>query len=230
MQPAIFREAGQEYLTSTGSAANVCAVQPPTEAGVPAAARPASEAAIKVPSRRRLDLASLANHLVTVLLVVAVGAVLAVNVGPLVFPYRVYTVLSGSMQPAIPVGSEVVAVAVPASQIRVGDIITFQRPGHAGELVTHRIVDTERSPRTGQLYWITRGDANGVPDQWRIPAQGTGLEYAFHVPLIGYALVALSSPLGRVTFILAPALLLAAVVLNDLWKTPVGKPEAGAES
>ena len=166
-----------------------------------------------------------ASQVVTVILAIAVLGVLFVNVGPLVLPYKVYTVLSGSMTPTIPIGSEVVLTPVAASQIQVGDIITFKNPRNTSELVTHRVVGTQRDS-AGNLYWTTKGDANGAPDTWRIPAQGTGLRYAFHVPFIGYAFAMLGSPLGRIMFILAPALLLAAVVLNDLWKTPAQKKPA----
>jgi signal peptidase len=165
-------------------------------------------------------LSGLANHAVTVILVVAVAAMLAVNVGPLVLPYRVYTVLSGSMEPTIPVGSEVILTQADASTIKRGDIITFQRPGHAGQLVTHRVVSIASDPATHLRSFVTKGDANGVSDDWFIPAQGTGLRYAFHIPLLGYAFAMLQTPIGRICFILAPAMLLAAVVLNDMWKAP----------
>lgn len=159
-----------------------------------------------------------ANWVVTALLGIAVAGVLFVNVGPLVLPYKVYTVLSGSMEPTIPIGSEVVLTPVDAGQIHVGDVITFERPG-TKELVTHRVVATTTA-FGGQLFWKTKGDANAAPDTWQIPASGKGLKYAFHVPFLGYLFAMLGSPLGRICFILAPALLLAAVVLNDLWKQP----------
>lgn len=165
-------------------------------------------------------LGAIANQLVTVILVVAVAAMLVVNVGPLFLPYRVYTVLSGSMAPTIPVGSEVILRQTDASQIQRGDIITFSRPGHPDQLVTHRVVSIASDPNTGAPVFITKGDANGVSDSWQIPAQGTGLKYAFHIPFLGYAFAMLQSPIGRICFILAPAMLLAAVVLNDLWKSP----------
>ena len=192
----------------------------PSWAANPAPAPPAHAAQPVAPDKpaRPSRLARFLNNLVTAILVFAVAALLAVNVGPLVFPYRVYTVLSGSMEPTIPVGSEVVLLQVDASQIHVSDIITFQRPGHPDQLVTHRIVSTVKQP-DGSSAWVTKGDANRVSDGWQIPAQGKGLRYAFHIPLIGYAFVMLQSPIGRIAFILAPALLLAAVVLNDVWKT-----------
>ncbi len=171
-------------------------------------------------------LSRLANQAVTVLLVIAVLGVLVVNVGPLVLPYHVYTVLSGSMEPTIPIGAEVVLRPVSADQVQTGDIITFTPPGHDGTLVTHRVVNVITDAR-GQRFWQTRGDANGVPDTWLLPASGTGWKYWFQVPLLGYLFVMLASPIGRICFIVAPALLLAAVVLNDLWK-PRAPAEAGS--
>jgi signal peptidase len=196
-------------------------VYPPP--GAPASPKTAAAAPA---TRRGLTWGTIANQVVTVFMVLAVITLLVVNVGPLFLPYRVYTVLSGSMQPTIPIGAEVVATPVPASQVGVGDIITFARPGHPDQLVTHRVIAIETDGRGGQ-QWVTRGDANGIPDQWRIPVRGVGLKYRFNLPLLGYVLVELASPLGRICFILAPALLLAAVLLNDLWKTADRKPPVG---
>ena len=176
---------------------------------------PAAPAAPGTPARSFA--ATLANNVVTALLVIAVLGVLVVNVGPLVLPYHVYTVLSGSMGQTIPVGSEVVLRPVAADQVTTGDIITFTPPGHQGTLVTHRVVNVITDAR-GQRFWQTQGDANGVPDAWLLPATGTGWKYWFHLPILGYLFVMLASPIGRICFIVAPALLLAAVVLNDLWK------------
>ncbi len=178
----------------------------------PAEALPAAD-----PARRRLDVARIGNRVATVLLVFAVAALVVINLGPLVFPYRVYTVLSGSMEPTIPVGAQVVVTKVDAAQIRVGDIITFDRPSNPGFLITHRVVAVEPDGKGGS-QWITKGDHNSIPDSWRIPANGTGYRYLFHVPLAGFVFAMLQSPLGRICFILAPALLLAAVVVNDFWK------------
>ena len=167
--------------------------------------------------RPTLDWAVITNRGATVLLVLAVAALVVINLGPLIFPYRVYTVLSGSMTPTIPVGAQVVVLKVDASEIRVGDIITFDRPSNPGVLITHRVIAVEPDGHGGS-QWITKGDANSIPDSWRIPAQGSGYRYLFHVPFAGYLFAMLQSPLGRICFILAPALLLAAVVVNDFWR------------
>jgi signal peptidase len=189
----------------------VSAVHPP-----PAEADPQA-ALLGAPERRGLDLAQVGNRVATALLVFAVLALVVINLGPLLFPYRIYTVLSGSMEPTIPVGAQVVVLKIDASEIHVGDIITFDRPSNPGVLITHRVVAAEPDGKGG-TQWITKGDNNSIPDSWRIPAQGPGYRYLFHVPFAGYLFAMLQSPLGRICFILAPALLLAAVVVNDFWK------------
>ena len=169
---------------------------------------------------------TIAGHVVTALLVLAVVAVFVVNVGPIFLGYKVFTVLSGSMEPNIHVGSEVIATPVQADSIREGDVVTFTPPGRPNILVTHRVVKIITT--SDGKAWITKGDANGVADIWQVPVQGKGLKFRFTLPLLGYAFVMLESPIGRVLFIVAPALLLAAVTLNDLWKPRVPAPPSGS--
>jgi len=178
---------------------------------------PSGEGPTAAAPDQKIDWALVGNRIATVALVFAVSALVVINLGPFLFPYRVYTVLSGSMEPTIPIGAQVVVLKVNAADIRVGDIITFDRPSNPGVLITHRVIQIEPDGKGG-TQWITKGDHNSVPDSWRVPATGFGYRYAFAVPLVGYLFAMLQSPLGRICFILAPALLLAAVVVNDFWK------------
>jgi len=75
-------------------------IQPPTPEEHPTQELPA----LSFPPARQALLGSVANLAVTLLLVIAVAGVMLVNVGPLFLPYKVFTVLSGSMAPTIPVG------------------------------------------------------------------------------------------------------------------------------
>src|SRR5918912_2525149 len=56
---------------------------------------------------------------------------------------QLLTVVSGSMQPTLPLGSLVVVVPRNADAVRVGDVITFSPPGDDTHTVTHRVVDVE---------------------------------------------------------------------------------------
>ena len=155
---------------------------------------------------------------------IAVACLLALTVGPVLLPYKVLTVYSGSMVPTIPVGSVVVDVPVKAGDVRRGDIITFTRPDKTTELVTHRVIAVESGP--AGRFFITRGDANNVQDAWRVPAIGTGYLYRFNIPFVGFVLVWLQSPLGRILFLVIPAAALGLLTLYELWRP--GRPRAGA--
>jgi signal peptidase len=146
---------------------------------------------------------------------VLVLGLLAITVGPRILPYQALVVRSGSMEPAIPTGSIVFFHKVAAEKVEVGDVIVFTRPGEPGERVTHRVYRVSNSP-TGR-YFITKGDANGAPDDWRVPAAGTGWVASFHVPYVGYVLADLQSTTARLLLLLIPALLLGAITLYEIW-------------
>lgn len=123
----------------------------------PQSTRRVPDAIVIGPQAERANL--LAETLLTIgaLLGVAVTVltVLAAHVGlqPLV-------VRSGSMEPAVPTGSMVLVRRVPASAIRVGDVVTVERADHTR--VTHRVVALTRSGPAAQL--TLKGDANQDPD------------------------------------------------------------------
>lgn len=162
---------------------------------------------------------SLAGKILGWILLVAAGLVvlglLAVTIGPRFLPYQALIVRSGSMSPTIPTGSIVFYKKVDASAVKVGDVIVFNKPGATNEKVTHRVYRIGVSS-TGR-YAITKGDANGVPDDWRVPLAGTGWVSVFHVPSVGYALVYLQSTLARLLLLVVPAILLGAITLYEIW-------------
>jgi signal peptidase I len=147
--------------------------------------------------------------------VIVIG-LLALTVGPKFLPYQALVVRSGSMSPTIPTGSVVFYRKVQASSVKVGQIIVFARPGQAGERVTHRVYKISTGP-TGRFF-ETKGDANGSPDDWRIPAVGTGWVAGFHVPVAGYVLADLQSTTARLLLLLIPALGLGLITLTEIWR------------
>ena len=188
----------------------------------PSADRRQGTAAPRRPRRRGGRLAGWATRLVLGLTALAVGTILALTIGPRFLPYQTYVVVSGSMAPTIPVGAIIVLRPARAEQLRVGDIITFQRPDRPGELVTHRIVGVEEGP--GGRGLVTKGDANAVPDPWPVVASGTGWRYVVALPYLGTLLRALQQPAARLLLLVAPALALGALTLRALWAPPPGPP------
>lgn len=132
------------------------------------------------------------------LLVVAAGAVLLAAMGG----WRVDTVLSGSMEPAIPVGGVVVTRPVAVSEIGVGEVITYQTGGH---LTTHRVVEVVQGPpRT----FVTKGDANEDPDPAPVAAGDVVGVVCLSLPFLGYLGHFVRSPPGFVLLVLVPVFLL----------------------
>jgi signal peptidase I len=184
----------------------------------PGTQQPLSEPALQEPGKG--GAVSILGKILGWLVLLAVTAValgvVAVTVGPKLFPYQALVVRSGSMAPTIPTGSIVFYRKIDAAKVKVGDIIVFSRPGDPSEKVTHRVFSVG-SGATGK-YFTTKGDANGAPDDWQIPAVGTGWVSFFHVPYIGYALVDLQSTIGRLLLLVIPALALGLITLYEIWR------------
>lgn len=166
--------------------------------------------------RRTLTPGKVLGWLLAAVLTVAVVGLLAITVGPRVLPYQALVVRSGSMSPTIPTGSLVFYRKIEASKVKVGQVIVFNVPGRSGVRVTHRVHGIGTGPHG--RYFVTKGDANGAPDDWRIPAVGTGWVATFHVPEIGYLLYALQSTIARLLLLVIPALALAAITLMEIWR------------
>lgn len=157
-------------------------------------------------------------------LVIAASAVIAaVVVGPRFLPYQALVVRSGSMSPAIPTGSVAFYREEPATEVRVGQVILFAEPGDPTIHITHRVVKIV-STSTG-TYFVTKGDANAGPDDWRVPATGTGWYAVYHVPYLGYAIVDLSGEWFRWILLGLPAFALAAIFLFELLHPDRATPE-----
>ncbi len=124
--------------------------------------------------------------------------------------YKVLTVLSGSMEPAIHTGSVVVIKphSTSSGQVdyKVGDIITFGATSKTQVTTTHRIVEIKDS--NGQQVYITKGDANNAPDAKEIPQNQIIGKVLVDVPYLGYAVDAAKKPLGFVFIIAVPALII----------------------
>ncbi|MBW0252649.1 signal peptidase I [Cellulomonas sp. PS-H5] len=88
---------------------------------------------------------------------------IVVSVLCLLFGIRPAVVISGSMEPGIPVGSLTVSRTVPAEQVQVGDVVTVPRVNADG-LVTHRVVATTPADDGRSTVLELQGDANRDPD------------------------------------------------------------------
>ncbi|WP_067052415.1 signal peptidase I [Methanofollis ethanolicus] len=148
----------------------------------------------------------LAGRACTALLVVAALVVVAAVLAG----WQVEVVLSGSMEPAIPVGGVVVTAPVSPEDVRAGDIITFSSGGHH---VTHRVTAVVEGPTAG---FITRGDANEDADPVPVAAGDVVGRALFSLPFLGYLAVFVRTPAGFFLTLLVPGLVLVALEVQTL--------------
>lgn len=149
------------------------------------------------PAEQPHPIRRVAGWVAGLVLVVAVGGAVAVGVVPAVTSASALTVLSGSMEPTLPVGSVAVVRTQPVDQIRAGDVITFtdrDPDSPATRVVTHRVVAVEPGP--GGLSFRTKGDANNTPDQRPTAATDVHGVLWYSVPVAGWLRQFLISPAG----------------------------------
>ena len=145
-----------------------------------------------------------------VLALCSYGALLALG-------YRPVALYSGSMRPTLPVGSLAVDRVVQASDVRVGDVITFADPYDPRRLVTHRVVSVVRTPHG--LGYRTRGDANPQRDPWTIRLPARVGRVSFDLPWAGYALIYAKTREVRTALILLAGLSVLGRVLSRIWRS-----------
>ena len=150
--------------------------------------------------------------LVTAVLLGSVGIAVTQRTGAA----QLLTVVSGSMQPTLPLGSLVVVVPRDADAVRVGDVITFSPPGDV-RTVTHRVVDVQGTGTEVSLH--TRGDANPVADPWTLhfPTGRTWVVVA-DAPWVGRPWLWLAQPMHRQLVLVPAALLVTLMWLTTIWR------------
>ena len=129
----------------------------------------------------------------TLMLLVVIGLAVPLTV-PNYFGYEVYNVVSGSMEPAIPIGSVIYVKHTDPVDIKKGDIIAFE----SGEsIIMHRVVDNKVVEGT----FTTKGDANETEDMNEVPYTSLVGLVVRHVPVMGQLLTLFGSSFGRICMI-----------------------------
>lgn len=104
---------------------------------------------------------------------------------------EVYNVVSGSMEPEIPVGSVICVEPVPPETIAEEEVIAF----HSGSsVIAHRVVKN----RVGEGEFITKGDANEENDVSPVKYAELVGRVSWHCPMVGGLLEVSTSTVGKV--------------------------------
>jgi signal peptidase len=151
-------------------------------------------------------IASTVSTIILILLIV-LGLMLAV---PRLFGIKLFTVLSGSMEPALSVGDLIYVKPVDPEEIEVGDIITFAI--NETTVATHRVYSIDKE--AGRF--TTKGDANDEADKATVKLENVQGVHAFTIPLLGYPLNFASELKGQIiSATLIVTLALISILLTD---------------
>ena len=166
------------------------------------------------------------SMLVTLLLVLAVALCLYTVVQVLSRGYvnlggfMMFRVVTGSMEPTIPVGALLVTQQVDIETIRMDDIICFRTQVAEiwGKIVTHRVVGIWEAEAGGLLLLETKGDANLVADGYFVDASNFVGKVIWHTgdgSVLATIISLFTNKIGFLGCIVFPSLLLAAMILKD---------------
>jgi signal peptidase len=175
-----------------------------------------SQPATPPASRRRLARAAVAAT-TWIVLVLAVAILATVTLGPRLGLFQVETVLSGSMEPIFQPGDVLVVVPEPLSDVRAGQILSFQAPTPGHRVESHRVMRVIHPGPHPTI--LTKGDANSAPDPWRARLHGTtAWRMVAVVPKAGALIRTLREPWVHAVTVLLVPLLLAAAALRSIWR------------
>ncbi len=142
--------------------------------------------------------------MVGTLMILAVVIVMLPVTLPSLLGYQVYTVVSGSMEPEIPIGSIVYVKSAEPEEIEEGDIIAFNTPG---AVVMHRVVENNGDTAS----FVTKGDANDTNDVNEVAYASLLGRVVRHFPVLGRVLALYTSTYGKLYLL---AMILAGGLLD----------------
>ncbi|MBR3762536.1 MAG: signal peptidase I [Lachnospiraceae bacterium] len=134
--------------------------------------------------------------------------------------YRVFNVISGSMEPAYSVGDLIYVKDVEPENIQPGTPITFVLNEDL-VVATHRVVEVDAANR----HFYTKGDANDTADAAPVHFNNVIGVPVFSIPLLGYVSSFIQNPPGMYIAIGVGVVLIVAVFLPDM----VGKKKEKEE-
>lgn len=139
-------------------------------------------------------------------MIIAMIALYSLLVLPGIFGYQMYNVITGSMEPSIPVGSLIYVSVMEPEGIKEKDVIAFYSSVEDGSIITHRVVMNNVVSGT----FNTKGDANDGEDPTPVDYDNFIGKVELTIPRMGKVLTVMSSLYGKIAgvcIILAGALL-----------------------
>lgn len=120
------------------------------------------------------------------------------------FNFRIFTVVSGSMEPKYNIGDVLISKDVEADQIKVGDVISYfgQSGSFADKVVTHEVVSIEMDANGKRIYH-TKGLVNVIEDPIVYEDQVFGV-VKYKSILLSLIYKVVGKPWGMFVFVVLP--------------------------
>jgi len=169
-------------------------------------------------------------NVISTLIVVLIVLCAVFLMGSRIMGYRVFNVISGSMEPVYSVGDLIYVKSVDVNSIEVGDPITFVLNEDL-VVATHRVVSIDAENQ----HFYTKGDANEIADSAPVHFNNVLGVPHFAIPKLGYVSEFVQNPPGMYITIATLAVLIILVFLPDMIKkkedpVPASKEEPEEES
>lgn len=164
--------------------------------------------------------------LTTSMALIALLGFLALAVGPRVLDYRTSVMLTSSMSPGINPGDVVVTTSLAATDMKVGQIITYHIPVDDHRIVSHRVIEVNKTA-DGIVSFKTKGDANAAADPWTAIVKGdTVWQVRGVVPHLGTVIQQLRATIAQPWVVIGIPIALCAWLIVGIWR----KPDADQDS
>lgn len=133
-----------------------------------------------------------------------------------------FRVVTGSMEPEIPVGALLVARETDIEDVEIGDIVVYRSAtsGMSGMIITHRVVAIHEAG-DGTRYLETKGDANQYADGTLVDGRfliGRVTWYTGEGNVMTGVLSILTSKIGFLACIVLPCILIGMFIMRDCIK------------
>ena len=126
----------------------------------------------------------------SLILIAVIASLLPVTV-PRFMGYGIYSVVSGSMEPELPVGSIAYVKPEEPALLQEGDVIAFQ---NQGSVVMHRVVANHPVDKV----LTTKGDANEIEDFGEVRYEYVIGRVEKHYPMLGQVMMICTAAPGRI--------------------------------
>ena len=132
---------------------------------------------------------------------------------------RITSIQTDSMSPEVSAGALTVSTRLPTSEVKAGDVISVRTVDGNKEDVLGRVIAIDATESNNIYEYSLKSDNNLLPDEWLYKTSGDSYKLSFSVPVLGYFVQFVKSPIGAFIYVLA--ILGLAITYMRIMHTPV---------